>query len=54
MTKPIIVAVDPSHDDVTSASLGVLVARLREAPLVLAAAHPVDDAAAALESTDAR
>jgi nucleotide-binding universal stress UspA family protein len=42
MTKPIIVAVDSSREDVAPAALGVVLARLLEAPLVLAAAYPVD------------
>jgi nucleotide-binding universal stress UspA family protein len=42
MTKPIIVAVDPRHEDVAPAALGTLFARLLRAPLVLAAAYPVD------------
>jgi nucleotide-binding universal stress UspA family protein len=42
MTKPIIVAVDPRHEDDAPAALGRLFARLLRAPLVLAGAYPVD------------
>lgn len=39
---PIIAAVDPLRDDVAPAALGLLLARLTSAPLVLATAYPVD------------
>ena len=42
MLKPIIAAVDPLREDVAPAALGLLLARLTAAPLVLAAAYPVD------------
>jgi nucleotide-binding universal stress UspA family protein len=42
MPKPIIAAVDPLREDVAPAALGLLLARLTAAPLVLAAAYPVD------------
>jgi len=42
MSKPIIAAVDPLREDVAPAALGLLLARLTSAPLVLAAAYPVD------------
>jgi nucleotide-binding universal stress UspA family protein len=42
MSKPIIAAVDPRREDVAPAALGVLLARLTGAPLVLAATYSVD------------
>jgi nucleotide-binding universal stress UspA family protein len=42
MYKPIIAAVDPLREDVAPAALGLLLARLTSAPLVLAAAYPLD------------
>jgi nucleotide-binding universal stress UspA family protein len=42
MSKPIIAAVDPLRQDVAPAALGLLFARLTSAPLVLAAAYPID------------
>jgi nucleotide-binding universal stress UspA family protein len=42
MKQPIIAAVDPRREDVAPAALGTLFARLLRAPLVLAAAYPVD------------
>jgi nucleotide-binding universal stress UspA family protein len=42
MSKPIIAAVDPLREDVAPAALGLLLARLTAAPLVLAAAYPID------------
>lgn len=42
MPKPIIAAIDPRREDVAPAALGALLARLTGAPLVLAAAYPVD------------
>ena len=42
MSKPVIAAVDPLSEDVAPAALGLLLARLTAAPLVLAAAYPVD------------
>jgi hypothetical protein len=42
MSKPIIAAIDPLREDVAPAALGLLLARLTAAPLVLAAAYPVD------------
>ena len=42
MSKPIIIAVDPHRDDRDAVALGVLLARVMEAPLVLASAHAVD------------
>jgi nucleotide-binding universal stress UspA family protein len=42
MPKPIIAAVDPLREDVAPAALGLLLARLTSAPLVLAAAYAVD------------
>jgi nucleotide-binding universal stress UspA family protein len=40
--KPIIAAVDPLSEDVAPAALGLLLARLTAAPLVLAAAYRID------------
>jgi nucleotide-binding universal stress UspA family protein len=45
MAKPIIAAVDPRREDVAPAALGALLARLTGAPLMLAAAYPVDASA---------
>jgi nucleotide-binding universal stress UspA family protein len=42
MTKPIIAAVDPRREDVAPAALALQLARVLEAPLMLAAAYPVD------------
>lgn len=42
MTKPIIAAVDPRREDLAPATLGAWFARTLGAPLMLAAAHPVD------------
>jgi nucleotide-binding universal stress UspA family protein len=42
MSKPVIVAVDPHREDPDAVALGVLLARVIEAPLVLASAHAVD------------
>lgn len=42
MTKPIIVAVDPRREDMAPAALGTRFARILRAPLLLAAAYPVD------------
>ena len=42
MSRPIIAAVDPLSEDVAPAALGLLLARLTAAPLVLAAAYPVE------------
>jgi nucleotide-binding universal stress UspA family protein len=42
MPKPIIAAVDPVREDVAPAALGLLLARLTAAPLVLAAAYRID------------
>jgi nucleotide-binding universal stress UspA family protein len=42
VSKPIIAAVDPLREDVAPAALGLLLARLTSAPLLLAAAYPVD------------
>jgi nucleotide-binding universal stress UspA family protein len=42
MSQPIIAAVDPRREDVAPAALGALLARLTDAPLVLAACYPVD------------
>lgn len=42
MPKPIIAAVDPLREDVAPAALGLLLARLTAAPLVLAAAYRID------------
>jgi nucleotide-binding universal stress UspA family protein len=42
MAKPIIAAVDPLREAVAPAALGLLLARLTAAPLVLAAAYRVD------------
>jgi nucleotide-binding universal stress UspA family protein len=39
---PIIAAVDPRREDVAPAALGLLLARALDAPLVLAAAYPLD------------
>jgi len=41
MTKPIIAAVDPRRDDLAPAALAAQLARVLEAPVVLAAAYPV-------------
>jgi nucleotide-binding universal stress UspA family protein len=42
MAKPVIAAVDPLREDVGPAALGLLLARLTAAPLVLAAAYRTD------------
>jgi nucleotide-binding universal stress UspA family protein len=42
MSKPIIAAIDPGHEDISPAALGAMLARLTGAPLVLAATYPVD------------
>jgi hypothetical protein len=42
MSKPIIAAVDPRREDVAPAALGALLARVTGAPVILAAAYPVD------------
>ena len=42
MVEPIIATVDPHREDVAAAALGTMFARLAAAPLVLAAAYPVD------------
>jgi hypothetical protein len=42
MSKPIIAAVDPRQDDVAPAALAALLCRLTGAPLIVAAAYPVD------------
>ena len=42
MSKPVIVAVDPHREDPDAVALGVLLARVMAAPLVLASAHAVD------------
>jgi nucleotide-binding universal stress UspA family protein len=42
MSKPIIAAVDPRREDVAPAALGVLLARLTGAPLVIASTYSVD------------
>jgi nucleotide-binding universal stress UspA family protein len=42
MEKPVIAAVDPLREDVAPAALGLLLARLTGAPLVLAAAYRID------------
>jgi nucleotide-binding universal stress UspA family protein len=42
MIEPIIATVDPHREDVAAAALGTVFARLAAAPLVLAAAYPVD------------
>ena len=42
MPKPIIAAVDPLREDVAPAALGLLLARLTGAPLVLAAIYRID------------
>jgi nucleotide-binding universal stress UspA family protein len=42
VTEPIIVAVDPRHEDVAPAALGAMFAQLFDAPLVLAATYAVD------------
>jgi len=42
MSKPIIAAIDPRRDDIAPAALGVLLARLTGARLVLAASYPFD------------
>jgi hypothetical protein len=42
MSKPILAAIDPLGEDVAPAALGLLLARLTSAPLVLATAYPVD------------
>ena len=45
--QPIIAAIDPHRDDVSAASLGLLLARLTEAPLLLASAYvPVGESVA--------
>jgi nucleotide-binding universal stress UspA family protein len=55
MPRPIIAAVDPRREDPAPAALGAELARLAGAPLVLAAAYPIDAAAhpidAAADST---
>jgi nucleotide-binding universal stress UspA family protein len=42
VTEPIIVAVDPRHEDAAPAALGAMFAQLFDAPLVLAATYAVD------------
>jgi nucleotide-binding universal stress UspA family protein len=42
MTKPIIVAADVRREDIAPARLGMALARLLDAPVVLATAYPVD------------
>jgi nucleotide-binding universal stress UspA family protein len=42
MAKPVIAVVDPLREDVGPAALGLLLARLTAAPLVLAAAYRID------------
>jgi nucleotide-binding universal stress UspA family protein len=42
MSKPILAAIDPLREDVAPTALGLLLARLTSAPLVLATAYPVD------------
>jgi len=54
MSKPIIAAVDPLREDIAPAALGLLLARLTAAPLVLAAAYSVDRYADSLYPEDAR
>jgi nucleotide-binding universal stress UspA family protein len=43
--KPIIVAVDPHRDDFGGTALGLMLARIAGAPLVLVSVYPVDPAA---------
>ena len=42
MQQPVIAAVDPLRDDIAPAALGLILARLTRAPLLLAGAYPVD------------
>jgi nucleotide-binding universal stress UspA family protein len=42
MQQPVIAAVDPLRDDIAPAALGLMLARLTRAPLLLAGAYPVD------------
>jgi nucleotide-binding universal stress UspA family protein len=42
MSKPVIVAVDPHREDSDAVALGVMLAQVMAAPLVLASAHAVD------------
>jgi nucleotide-binding universal stress UspA family protein len=42
MSKPIIAAIDPGHEDIAPAALGAMLARLTGAPLLVAATYPVD------------
>ena len=42
MTQPIIVAVDPRHEDAAPAALGAMFAQIFGAPFVLAATYAVD------------
>jgi nucleotide-binding universal stress UspA family protein len=44
LEKPIIAALDPHRDDWSAAALGLLLARITGAPLVLASAYTVDPA----------
>ena len=42
MHQPVIAAVDPLRDDIAPVALGLMLARLTSAPLLLAGAYPVD------------
>src|SRR5688572_29730825 len=42
MQQPVIAAIDPLREDTAPAALGLLLARLTWAPLLLAGAYPVD------------
>jgi nucleotide-binding universal stress UspA family protein len=42
MQQPVIAAIDPLRDDAAPAALGLMLARLTRAPLLLAGAYPVD------------
>lgn len=42
MHQPVIAAIDPLRDDIAPVALGLMLARLTSAPLLLAGAYPVD------------
>jgi nucleotide-binding universal stress UspA family protein len=42
MSKPVIAAIDPRHEDVAPAALGAMLARLLDEPLLVVTAYPVD------------
>lgn len=42
MSRPVIAAIEPRHEDVATAALGALLAKLLDRPLVLASLYPVE------------